>query len=276
METKELQIIEPAGLPQNTMERLLVAVQSGMTAEMVEKFMDLAERQERREAEKAFHRAFAAFKANPPQIVKDKWVDYTTSAGKRTKYKHATIGSVVGAIIEGMSKYGLSHRWNTSQDGKNITVTCHITHEMGHTETTALSAGADESGGKNAIQAIASTVTYLERYTLQAATGIAVLETDDDGRGAEGITQPPGKQGKKPEQRQPNNEQSADKWQPYLDQWCAWIDKFTDATIDQFMDQWETQGGEKALQSMPEPYKAKMLIAKNEMVKHLTEKQGAR
>src|SRR5690606_35194749 len=64
-------------------------------------------------------------------------------------------------------------------------VTCVITHELGHSERTTLSAAPDESGGKNSIQAVGSTVTYLQRYTLMAATGLAAKDMDDDGRKAE-------------------------------------------------------------------------------------------
>jgi len=212
----ELTIIEPrqmAVIP--IMETLLDAVKGGLSIEMLEKFMDLAERNEKREAEKAFHKAFAAFKSDPPEIIKDKLVKYGT-----TNYKHATIGNVVSAIISGMSKHGLSHRWNVAQDGGNITVTCYITHDMGHCVETSLSAGADQSGGKNAIQAIASTVTYLERYTLQAATGIAVLEDDDDGNGAGNVGSP---QDKKPQQEK-KQEQSKQQNRTTLDQWLKWID----------------------------------------------------
>jgi hypothetical protein len=51
----------------------------------------------------------------------------------------------------------------------------------------------DQSGNKNAIQAIASTVTYLERHTAVAITGVAVSdEEDDDGAGGAsgGVAQP--------------------------------------------------------------------------------------
>jgi enoyl-[acyl-carrier-protein] reductase (NADH) len=60
-----------------------------------------------------------------------------------------------------------------------------ITHEQGHSETTSLSAGADDSGKKNNIQAIASTVSYLERYTFLAATGLTAKDMDDDAVSAE-------------------------------------------------------------------------------------------
>jgi hypothetical protein len=54
---------------------------------------------------------------------------------------------------------------------------------MGHSERTPLEASPDASGGKNGIQAVGSTVTYLQRYTLLSATGMAVQDQDDDGRG---------------------------------------------------------------------------------------------
>ena len=39
----------------------------------------------------------------------------------------------------------------------------------------------DAGGAKNAIQARASTITYLERYTLKAILGLSEQEDDDDG-----------------------------------------------------------------------------------------------
>jgi hypothetical protein len=45
-----------------------------------------------------------------------------------------------------------------------------------------MSAPDDQSGGKNAIQARGSTVTYLQRYTLLSAFGLVAADEDDDGR----------------------------------------------------------------------------------------------
>jgi len=44
-----------------------------------------------------------------------------------------------------------------------------------------MQSGPDQSGKKNNIQAIGSTTTYLQRYTLLAATGLATKEQDNDG-----------------------------------------------------------------------------------------------
>ena len=60
---------------------------------------------------------------------------------------------------------------------------------MGHFETTSLTAAGDQSGGKNAIQALGSTISYLERYTILALTGLSTHEMDDDAKGVEYITE---------------------------------------------------------------------------------------
>lgn len=47
-----------------------------------------------------------------------------------------------------------------------------------------MDAAPDNSGKKNAIQSIASAVTYMQRYTLLAATGMSTKGMDDDGNSA--------------------------------------------------------------------------------------------
>jgi len=182
------QSVAPAAPVSTTPAQLLaIAVQQGADLQKLEKLMDLQARWEANEARKAWVAAMSAFKANPPEIVKDKHVKFTTQKGV-TEYDHATIGHVVESIAQALGGHGLSHRWNIEQvEGGRIKVTCVLTHVMGHSESTSLMAGADDSGGKNNIQAIGSTVTYLQRYTLLAATGLAAQEADDDGKGTETI-----------------------------------------------------------------------------------------
>ena len=136
-------------------------------------------------AEREFAEAMAQFKTHAPRIHKDKAVGYTNKDGSFTGYRHATLGAVCDAAIAGLGAVGISHRWDLEQ-GQNgrITVRCVLTHKGGHSVSTSLSGAPDDSGKKNAIQQTASTVTYLQRYTLLAATGLATDEQDDDGRGA--------------------------------------------------------------------------------------------
>lgn len=163
-------------------ELLRIAVSRDANIDQLTKLMDLQERWERREAKRAYDAAMKAFKAASPRISKNSRVNFTTAKGT-TDYRHATLDHVCNAVIGLLSKHGISHRWKVSQAGEWITVTCLLTHELGHSEETSLMGCPDNTGNKNSIQAVGSTVTYLQRYTLLAATGLATSDSDDDGRG---------------------------------------------------------------------------------------------
>jgi hypothetical protein len=146
--------------------------------------MALQERNDINNARKAYHEAMAAFKANPPEIEKDKKVSYSVQGKGTTAYNHASLANVTAKINKALSDHGLSAAWATDQKENGITVTCTITHKLGHSERTSITANPDTSGSKNSIQAIGSTITYLERYTLLALTGLATKDMDDDGQSA--------------------------------------------------------------------------------------------
>jgi hypothetical protein len=155
----------------------------GMDLEKLKQFMELQERWEANEARKAYTVAMSEFKKDPPKIGKDSHVEFKTSTGK-TEYNHASLGNVTEKINTALGDHGLSAAWTTEQTDKGVAVTCKITHVLGHYETTTLTAACDNSGGKNAIQALGSTISYLERYTILALTGLATHEMDNDAQGA--------------------------------------------------------------------------------------------
>jgi hypothetical protein len=159
-------------------ELIRAAVAGKADLQQLKELLAIQRDYEANEARKAYHKAMAAFKANPPKIEKDRQVAYGN-----TKYSHASLANVTEKISVELSKYGLSASWTTKTNGV-VSVTCKITHELGHSEETTLSAASDTSGSKNAIQAIGSTITYLERYTLLALTGLATYDQDDDGQAA--------------------------------------------------------------------------------------------
>lgn len=163
------------------MQMLNMAVQQGADLEKMQKLMDLQERWEANEARKAFVVALNAFKADAPKIIKTREVSF--GAGK-TSYKHALSGVASEQIGEALAKVGISHRWDVLQfDGGKIKVTCILTHALGHAERVSMEATPDTSGSKNSIQAIGSAVSYLQRYTLFASTGLVPKDADDDGAG---------------------------------------------------------------------------------------------
>jgi len=177
---------EPNPLAGTPAYMLQLAVEQNADLAKLEKLMELQERWEKNEARKAFVVALSAFKANPPELTKNKHVRFDTQRGI-TEYDHATLDHVSSEIGKALAVHGLSHRWDVEQQaGGIICVTCVLTHVLGHSERVPMQSLADQSGGKNSIQAIGSTVTYLQRYTLLAATGVAVKGQDDDGIKSEG------------------------------------------------------------------------------------------
>jgi len=156
------------------------AMDTNADLDRLEKLMAMQQKWEEHEARKAFVADMAEFKRNPPEIMKDTHVEFRTDRGI-TSYWHASIGTVVEKIVAGLSEHGFSHRWIPERvEGGIIRITCVITHKLGHSESTTLEAGLDASGGKNNIQAMISTKTYLERHSLLAATGLATKDMTDD------------------------------------------------------------------------------------------------
>lgn len=177
METKR------AGLQPITPMMLLQSAQtSNASIQQMQQLMELQIRWEANEARKAYNEAMADFKSENVIVYKRCEVGYRNKDGSFTGYKHANLGDIVSAVSPVLSRYGLSHSWETSQDGSGVQVTCKISHRMGHSESVTLSAAADVSGKKNSIQAVGSTVTYLQRYTLISILGLAVHDMDDDGQ----------------------------------------------------------------------------------------------
>lgn len=167
---------------------IALALDKGANPDTLSKLMDLQDRWQRDKAQRAFVVAMTGFKIEAPAVLKkNDVVDFSTAKG-RTSYKYANLGSIVQEITAVMGKHELSASWSTEQQGNQVTVTCHITHVAGHRESVTLTGPIDESGNKNAIQAVGSTVTYLQRYTLLAALGLATGEDDDGRQGADHST----------------------------------------------------------------------------------------
>jgi ERF superfamily len=161
------------------------AADKDIDLDRVERLLLMHEKITAKQAEKAFIEAMAKFKETAPRIMKAKLVSFPTQDGGTTSYRHATLGAVCQAAVAGLGAVGISHRWDLSTADGKITVTCVLTHTGGHSTKTVLAGAADASGKKNAIQQVASTITYLERYTLLAATGLATEDQDDDGVGGD-------------------------------------------------------------------------------------------
>lgn len=145
---------------------------------VIEKLMDLRDRDDARRAKMEFDAAFAKFKAEAIQIVKNVSVNDGPLKGK----KYADLSAVVEAATPALSKNGFGISWKLTKDEKDwMEVTCFLRHEGGHVEQTSMGGPPDAGGAKNPIQARGSTKSYLERYTFLAITGLAAKGEDTDG-----------------------------------------------------------------------------------------------
>lgn len=162
------------------MDILNNAVMGGADVETLERLLAMQERWEANQARKAFDAAMADLRADLPEIIKSREVDFTSNKG-RTRYKYEDLSIVTDALGPAMADHGLSFRWRTGTENNAVRVTCIIAHRDGHSEETTLSAAPDTTGNKNDIQSIGSSLAYLQRYTLKAAVGVAAAPDIDGG-----------------------------------------------------------------------------------------------
>lgn len=172
------QVITVEKEPQQTalvsqpMRLIEMAISNNADIEKLEKLMALQERWNAQEAKKSFLAAMSSFQRNCPDIMKAK---------QGHNYLYAPLSDIVTQIRDALASNGLSYRFEQNHDS-GIQVTCVVSHNDGHSESTTMKASPDTSGSKNAIQAIGSTVQYLMRYTLIGALGITTADIDMDGR----------------------------------------------------------------------------------------------
>jgi hypothetical protein len=164
--------LDPAAL-------LQIAVERGDSIEVLTKLMDLKDRFDAKMALEGFNKDFTAFKAEAVALIRNKLI----TDGPLKNKKHAELSDAVNAATPALSRHGLSVSWNVEQDRatRAITVTCMVRHILGHSESVSMTGDPDTGPGRNSLQAIGSTKTYLERYTYTAILGLAAQDADDDG-----------------------------------------------------------------------------------------------
>ena len=138
------------------MELIQKASAQGASIEQMAQLFELKLRVEADEARKAFNESMAKFKRNPPQIRKN----VQKTAGQIDLH-YASLDNVVATITPALSAVGIRHRWENKQEGGLIAVTCILSHDLGHSESTTLAAAPDPSGSKNSRQVLDAEFSHL-------------------------------------------------------------------------------------------------------------------
>lgn len=97
----------------------------------------------------------------------------------QTRYTFALWEDINAAIKPVLMRHGFAMTFRTDFTN-GITVTGVLSHRAGHREETSITLPADASGSKNAVQAVASTVSYGKRYTAGALLNLTSHGEDDD------------------------------------------------------------------------------------------------
>lgn len=178
MKQNEFALQQTQPTPTTLLEK---AIEKGADITQLKELMDLQERWEKKEAKKKFFDALSQFQSKVPALNKNKTANIKSEKGAFS-YRYSDLGNITNKIKHLLLECGLSYRWEFKENQGKFEVACLLSHRDGHTETTVMEAGLDNSGAKNAIQQKGSTNTYLQRYTLIGALGLSTADEDNDGK----------------------------------------------------------------------------------------------
>lgn len=155
--------------------------------EAMGKVLDNYERFLAIQAKQAYDVALFELKRHIPPILKTKLAKIESQKGNYS-YRYPDLDKdVCDKLDPVLDAHGFGYRWKTRPSDQGVVMVCVLYHIQGHQEETDMPpAPADNSGGKNACQAVGSTLSYMQRYSLLMALGIAPKNVDDDGRASAG------------------------------------------------------------------------------------------
>jgi hypothetical protein len=166
--------VQPSGADMLTM---IAGLAKDLDVEKLERLIGMQERILKHNAEQAFNQAFVRMQPEIPTIRERARTDKTS---------YAPLEDIVAVVRPILGRHGftLSHRTEWPEKG-GVKVIGILTHEQGHARQSEFVGQSDQSGSKNAIQALGSTVSYGKRYTTKDLLLIVTSEEDDDGQDSE-------------------------------------------------------------------------------------------
>ena len=169
-ESRDLTSVGPSS------QLLELAIRQNVPVETLERLLVMHERMQATSAQQEYAAALSEMQDELPAIGE---------RGKaivqgQTRYTFALWEDINTAIKPVLKKHGfaLSFRIESMEGG--ISVTGVLSHRDGHSERTTIPLPADASGSKNAVQAVASSVSYGKRYTAGALLNLTSHGEDDD------------------------------------------------------------------------------------------------
>lgn len=156
------------------------ALNPDVDAAKMDQLFALQEKVLARNARTAYFRALAEMAGALPAVAEK---------GKgHNQTKYAKWEDIQAKITPVLGRHGFALSFRTKVEDKVIRITAILAHREGHLEENELLLPADTGPGRNAVQAVGSSITYGFRYTACALLNIQTGVTDDDGAAGGGST----------------------------------------------------------------------------------------
>lgn len=152
----------------------------------MEKILEMQERLFAKRGEISFNEAMARLQPILPTIEHDAKIVHKDKVGKETLIStYARYETIDAKIRKLYTAEGFSVSFNSRKNPNGTTTySALLSHKDGHSRSAEVDLPADTGGAKNAVQAVASTVSYAKRYLLCMLFNIVTSGTDDDGNSA--------------------------------------------------------------------------------------------
>jgi len=158
------------------------AADSNVDIDKLQKLIELKNSEEARTAKSQYNSAMAACQSEMPEIQEN--------GAAHNNIKYAKYEDIVKAVKPLLAKHGFSFSAKTNFDEKFLVAQGIVSHAGGHSEETSIRLPFDNSGSKNAVQAIGSSISYAKRYLFCMLFNITTGGEDDDGNTASGTITP--------------------------------------------------------------------------------------
>jgi hypothetical protein len=173
--------VTPSALPERVHPVVAQMMAMNPDPATLRELMALQREWEAGEAKREFTTALVNLKRDLPTVIgRDKKVDFSGAT-------YASLAHILDSITETITAHGFSLAWEPKSLAKDLVeVTCRLTHAGGHSETCTLAAPPETGGKKSPPQAVASTVTLLQRYTACSLLGLASKDMPDAAQSPQG------------------------------------------------------------------------------------------
>lgn len=159
---------------------LAAALEKGVDADQLSKFMDLQERHEKNQAAAAFAQAITKFQSIVHSIHKRR----IAKVKENFTYAFASFDDILLQISPALAECQLAVTFNTSCPKDQVgflEVICHVRHGI-HVESSSYTLPIPAMT-VNDTQRFGAAVSYGKRYAICAALNLVVTDQDDDGAG---------------------------------------------------------------------------------------------